>query len=310
MFYKIPGFLRYVIAISVLLHISSFFYIQKSVAQEQVFLDSAEVLLDYKEISDYSCRNAIEKTKNKLKSKNIKFYPLKQKISDLYKNTPDGKIISFLLWSDDNNHSVKSFTNSPQLMLILSRDIINNCQSYQAYAVEFKQYHSGYSEMFGLINGVVQQFETIEDAHDGKWGINYITYTFRQSIPVKIANTLKGVKITYLKTFCTILKPSRYCQAWVDTVIKNITNIPQRYLVIKVNLYDERGNKLTEQPCFSGFELVDIGKTILPNETVNLKTYYKYHKQYNKVQITNVTWYGLKEPNVNQVYPELKNSCP
>lgn len=310
MFYNVTISLRYILAISVLLNISSFFFIQKSIAGEEIFLNSWEIPLDYKEISDYSCRNAIEATKTKLRKQRISFYTLKEKISNLYKNTPDGRIISFLLWSDDNTSSVKSFANSPQLMLSLSSFIIKNCQNYQVYAVQFKQYYSGYSEMFGLINGVVKQFEKIEEAHEGQWGINYITYTLRQSIPVKMTDSIKGVKITYIKTFCNLIQTNRYCQSWLDTVIKNISDTPQKYLVIKVNLYDEKGNKLTDQPCFSGFELVDIRKTIFPNETVNLETYYRYYQQYSKVQITNVNWYGLKEPNINKVYPELKNSCP
>lgn len=73
---------QYCIA-SALILIKLFIFPSKIIAQEKVSLN-------YREIDNHNCRNAIQKAKNKLKSYNLNVYTMKLKTSDFYENVPIG----------------------------------------------------------------------------------------------------------------------------------------------------------------------------------------------------------------------------
>ena len=127
-------------------------------------------------------------------------------------------------------------------------------------------------------------------------------------------NALRDVKIVRVETKCTTLPgvpPNRICESWLRISINNRTRKPQRYLVIKANIYDREGNELTNDPCFSGYEIVDIGKNLLPNTKVSVQTHGRQYFEYGKAQLSKVEWHGLRKPDFNKVYPEVKNDeCP
>lgn len=136
---------------------------------------------------------------------------------------------------------------------------------------------------------------------------------FNTNLSANSANTLRGVKIVRIETDCTRVtrvSPNKICESWLKISIKNITRKPQRYLVIQAKIYDNKGSEVTNNPCFSGYEIVDIGKKILPNAKVSVRTHFRKYFEYGKAQLSKVEWHGLREPDFNEVYPEVKNECP
>ncbi|MBD2410850.1 hypothetical protein FACHB389_00100 [Nostoc calcicola FACHB-389] len=136
---------------------------------------------------------------------------------------------------------------------------------------------------------------------------------FTVNLSANSANTLRGVKIVRIEAECTTLPggaPIRICESALKISIKNITRKPQRYLVIKANIYDKKGNELTNDYCFSGYEIIDIGKKLLPNAKVSVQTHFRKYFEYGTAELSKVEWHGLREPNFNKVYPEVKNECP
>jgi hypothetical protein len=136
---------------------------------------------------------------------------------------------------------------------------------------------------------------------------------FSVNLSANSANTLRGVKIVRIEAECTTIPnvpPIVICESGLKISIKNITRKPQRYLVIKANIYDKKGNELTNNSCFSGYEIIDIGKNLLPNAKISVQTHFRKYFEYGTAKLTKVEWHGLREPDFNKVYPEVKNECP
>ncbi|MBD2516890.1 hypothetical protein H6G93_18075 [Nostoc sp. FACHB-973] len=136
---------------------------------------------------------------------------------------------------------------------------------------------------------------------------------FTVKLSANSANTLRGVKIVRIEAECTTVTgvtPIKICESGLKISIKNITRKPQRYLVIKANIFDKKGNELTNDSCFSGYEIIDIRKKLLPNAKVYVQTHFRKYFEYGTAELSKVEWYGLREPDFNKVYPEVKNECP
>ncbi|ACK68392.1 hypothetical protein PCC8801_4473 (plasmid) [Rippkaea orientalis PCC 8801] len=97
------------------------------------------------------------KTQQILKNYDLEISIYLENISDIYQNAPTGKTITFAL----DGESVNLILSSRIIMLILSKDIIQNCHDDRVYLVVFAKNHSGYSEAFGLINGEIKYFKIV-----------------------------------------------------------------------------------------------------------------------------------------------------
>ncbi|MEA5553273.1 hypothetical protein VB713_20240 [Anabaena cylindrica UHCC 0172] len=127
----------------------------------------------------------------------------------------------------------------------------------------------------------------------------------QQANPV---NTFAGVKIVEIESVCS--KTTVVCESSLRVSIQNTTRQPQRYLVIKADIYDKEKRKLTNDTCFSGYEIIDIEKKLPPGAKVSTRTHFRKYFDYGTAKITKVQWYGLKKPDPNKVYPEIEYECP
>jgi hypothetical protein len=121
-------------------------------------------------------------------------------------------------------------------------------------------------------------------------------------------NTVAGVKIVATESECST--SPRICESWLRVFIQNTTGQPQKYLVIKANIYDKQRNELTNDACFSGYEIIDIGKILLPNAKISVQTHFRKYFEYGTAQLGKVEWHGLRKPDANKVYPEVNYQCP
>ena len=117
-----------------------------------------------------------------------------------------------------------------------------------------------------------------------------------------------GVRIVATESECST--SPRICESWLRVFIQNTTGQPQRYLVIKANIYDKQRNELTNDACFSGYEIIDIGKNLLPNAKISVQTHLRKYFEYGTAQLSKVEWRGLRKPDANKVYPEVNYQCP
>ncbi|MDH6107155.1 hypothetical protein NWP22_15015 [Anabaenopsis tanganyikae CS-531] len=117
-----------------------------------------------------------------------------------------------------------------------------------------------------------------------------------------------GVKIVATGSECST--SPRICESWLRVFIQNTTGQPQKYLVIKANIYDKQRNELTNDACFSGYEIIDIGKNLLPNAKISVQTHLRKYFEYGTAQLSKVEWRGLRKPDANKVYPEVNYQCP
>lgn len=123
-------------------------------------------------------------------------------------------------------------------------------------------------------------------------------------------NTLAGVKIVDIKSVCYKYSYVSSCESSLRLSIQNTTHQPQRYLIIKAEIYNKEKIELTNDSCFSGYEIIDIGKNLPPGKKVYIQSHLRKYIDYSTAEITEVQWHGLEEPDYNKVYPEINNECP
>ncbi|MGB5769434.1 MAG: hypothetical protein WBM32_06125 [Crocosphaera sp.] len=127
------------------------------------------LVFDFSQLINSACRNSINKTQQILKDYDLEIAIYLEKISGIYQNAPNGKIITFGLDGQSRNIILASEI----IMSTLSKDIIQNCNDDRVYLVVFAQNHSGYSEAFGLINGEIKYFEIVTPPCTPlRWGTN------------------------------------------------------------------------------------------------------------------------------------------
>jgi hypothetical protein len=132
-----------------------------------------EQLLDYRQITQFQCRQAIQNVQKKLNSYNLKFITNRFNVNQLgYAQAPDGNLIAF--WMEGN--ATESILNSDKLMLNLSTQIINSCSQDKIIAVDFAPRYTGWVMRFGVVDGIIKLFEAQEPPDCGKaWGNNCVT---------------------------------------------------------------------------------------------------------------------------------------
>ncbi|WLT40604.1 hypothetical protein NON20_25555 (plasmid) [Synechocystis sp. B12] len=132
-----------------------------------------EQLLDYRQITQLQCRQAIQNVQKKLNSYNLKFITNRFDINQLgYTQAPEGNLIAF--WIEGN--ATESILNSNQLMLSLSTQIINSCSQDKIIAVDFAPRYTGWVMRFGTVDGMIKMFEQQDPPDCGdNWGTNCVT---------------------------------------------------------------------------------------------------------------------------------------
>jgi hypothetical protein len=132
-----------------------------------------EQLLDYRQISQPQCRQAIQSVQKKLNSYNVRLLTNRFNVNQLgYTQAPDGDLIAF--WMEGN--ATESILSSGQLMLSLSTKIINSCSQDKIIAVDFAPRYTGWVIRFGTVDGMIKMFEHQDPPGCGdNWGTNCVT---------------------------------------------------------------------------------------------------------------------------------------
>lgn len=113
-----------------------------------------------------------------------------------------------------------------------------------------------------------------------------------------------GVTISKVNAECSKVAKSEICESNILLSLKNLTSKPQRYLVIKAEIYNEKGKTINNE-CLSGYEIIDIGRSLQPQQEKKVRVLYRKYYKYSSAKIISATWYGKNKPEPEKVYPEL-----
>lgn len=100
------------------------------------------------------------------------------KVSDNTENAPSGRPVTLMVGmgsrtsSREQGQRIINILNSPQLLISLTRNIVNNCN--RVSAVEYALRYSDYIRTFGLVDGEIKVFECINSRRGNpvnpRWG--------------------------------------------------------------------------------------------------------------------------------------------
>jgi hypothetical protein len=130
----------------------------------------------------------------------------------------------------------------------------------------------------------------------------------QNSSSAKEAISIKGVEAN-----CAAIgspeNNSEICESSVILNVQNLTGKPQRYLVVKVDLFDELGKKLNFA-CLSGVDLINFGSNLPPQGEKTEKILFRKYFKYDSAKLVSSRWYGSKKPSFSEINPEVNHQCP
>jgi hypothetical protein len=151
-------------------------------------------------------------------------------------------------------------------------------------------------------------------AHHGKTArfiksFNSLWLTFFVLFATPIVHASSGIEINGVSAECDPNSQNEICESKVNLSIKNLTGKPQRYLLVKLDLYGDKGNKLNDS-CLSGYELIDFGDNLSENAEKEVTVLYRKYLKYASAKLVSSKWYGLTKPSLTEAYPEIDHVCP
>jgi hypothetical protein len=134
-----------------------------------------------------------------------------------------------------------------------------------------------------------------------------------QSVDQNSNSAKEGISIKGVEARCgRVGSPesnSEICESSVILNVKNLTSKPQKYLVVKIDLFDDLGNKLNDA-CLSGVDMVDFGSSLPPQGEKTEKVVSRKYFKYDSAKLVSSQWYGFKKPNMLEINPEVNHQCP
>lgn len=139
--------------------------------------------------------------------------------------------------------------------------------------------------------------------------LNSLWLTFFLMFATQVVYASSGIQINGVTAECDPDSQNEICASSVNLSIKNVTGQPQRYLLVKLDLYDDQG-KILNDSCLSGYELIDFGESLSKNSEKNVTVLYRKYLKYASAKLDSSKWYGLTKPSLTEVYPEMDKQCP
>lgn len=123
----------------------------------------------------------------------------------------------------------------------------------------------------------------------------------------QISDTSREVIIEDIIVECNRSSINKLCNSKINISVINLTDKPQRYLMVRINLYEKKGKKIND-PCLSGIEMIDLGKNLSPNDKRKVTVLYRKYRTYAAAKLVGSKWYNSM-PSYD-IEPEAKNQCP